>query len=107
VAWYGVPPRHTLTDAYPVWSAVLIAFRVGLGLACYSRRLALMLAKAVAASANRRAITAAASGKALGSIRLPCYGHTTRTMGGMAFGTSSSMLTVSWPTSANANGVMG
>jgi hypothetical protein len=31
VAWYGVPPRHTLTDAYPVWSAVLIAFGVGLG----------------------------------------------------------------------------
>jgi hypothetical protein len=25
VAWLGVPPYHPMTDAYPVWSAVLAA----------------------------------------------------------------------------------
>ena len=48
------------------------------------------------ALANSCATAAAVSGNAFGSIRLACSGQTTRTMGGMALGSSNSMLMVSW-----------
>ena len=59
------------------------------------------------ARANNWATAAAASGKALGSIRLACSGQTIPTMGGMALGSSNSILMVSWLTWPEASGVMG
>jgi hypothetical protein len=59
------------------------------------------------ARANSRATAAAASGKRFGSTTVGCGGHTILTMGGMALGSSNSMLMLSWLIWADARGVMG
>jgi hypothetical protein len=52
-------------------------------------------------------MAAAVSGNVFGSIKLACSGQTIRTIGGLALGSSSSMLMVSWLIWAEARGVMG